>query len=214
MENEKILTTIKKLFELSKNNPSEEEAKSAAFKAQELLAKYHIDAAEVEDVDLDKIEAIDEIKVDIPAKKWKYTLAEIVAKNFRCKHFYYGRSAVVFYGHHTDAWAAAETFKYLFRLGDKLACKKVRLAYTKTRSSDGVYNSFVLGFCAGVREVFEAQSAALMIVTPQDVIDRYADRTKNAATSRVSRCKASDYEIYQKGKESGRDAVKKRALEA
>ena len=36
--NEKIIEKIKKVLELSKNNPSIEEAKSAAIKAQRLMA--------------------------------------------------------------------------------------------------------------------------------------------------------------------------------
>ena len=56
MQEEKIIQTIRKVLELSKNNPSEEEAKSAALKAQELLAKYHIDMKEVESIDIDTIE--------------------------------------------------------------------------------------------------------------------------------------------------------------
>ena len=42
MRTEKIIQTIKKVLELSRNNPSEEEAKAAALKAQELLAKLKI----------------------------------------------------------------------------------------------------------------------------------------------------------------------------
>ena len=88
MQNEeKIIQTIRKILELSKNNPSEEEAKSAALKAQEMLAKYHIDMREVEAIDLDTVDSIEEVKVNLPAKKWNYKLATIIANNFRCKHF-------------------------------------------------------------------------------------------------------------------------------
>lgn len=53
---EKIIAKIKKVLELSKNNPSEEEAKSAALKAQRLMAEYHISMSEVEAVeDIDSI---------------------------------------------------------------------------------------------------------------------------------------------------------------
>jgi hypothetical protein len=98
MQNEeKIIQTIRKILELSKNNPSEEEAKSAALKAQEMLAKYHIDMKEVESIDIDAVESIEEVRVTLQAKKWKYKLADIVADNFRCKHFYIGKGTLVFY---------------------------------------------------------------------------------------------------------------------
>lgn len=48
--NEKIIEKIKKCLELANNNPSEEEAKSAALMAQKLLAKYNISMSDVEDV--------------------------------------------------------------------------------------------------------------------------------------------------------------------
>lgn len=98
MENksvEKIIEKVKKVLELSKNNPSAEEAKSAALKAQKLMAEYHISLSEIEAVE--DVENISEKQVDVGnGNKWKYFLAEIVAKNFRCKHFYYGKSTVVF----------------------------------------------------------------------------------------------------------------------
>lgn len=97
MDTEKIIAKIKKVLELSRNNPSEEEAKSAALKAQKLMAEYHISMSEVDEVE--DIDSIVEKSVSIgTGSKWKYTLAGIIAKNFRCRHFFYGKSTVVFYG--------------------------------------------------------------------------------------------------------------------
>ena len=107
MANEKLLEKIKKLFELSKNNPSAEEAKSAALKAQELLVENGLTMAEVEDVDITKNERIDEVRIDLEPKKWKYTLARIIADNFRVKHFYCGKDTLIFYGHETDTLVAS-----------------------------------------------------------------------------------------------------------
>ena len=45
---EKIIDKIRKVLELSKNNPSEEEAQAAALKAQKLMAEYHISIKEIE----------------------------------------------------------------------------------------------------------------------------------------------------------------------
>ena len=175
MQNEeKIIQTIRKILELSKNNPSEEEAKAAALKAQEMLAKYHIDMKEVESIDIDTVESIDEVRVDLPAKKWKYRLAKIVANNFRCKHFYIGRGTLVFYGHKTDAYVASETFKYLFNVGNRLAGREVDRVFAKTHTSSNVYNSFVAGFCAGIEEALGEQCQALMIITPEDVKTSFA----------------------------------------
>ena len=214
---EKIIQTIRKLFELSKNNPSEEEAKSAALKVQEMLAKYHIDMKEVESIDIDAVESIDEVRVDLPAKKWKYKLAKIVADNFRCRHFYIGKGILVFYGHKTDAEIAAETFKYLFDVGNRLAGREVDRVFGETGTSVNVYNSFVAGFCDGIREVLGEQCRALMIVTPEDVKTSFEEMSKNWKSMSGgalhiginSHCK----EAYESGKTEGRHAVRSRQLE-
>ena len=218
MQNEeKIIQTIRKILELSKNNPSEEEAKSAALKAQELLAKYHIDMKEVESIDIDAVESIEEVKVELPAKKWKYKLATIVANNFRCKHFYIGKKCLVFYGHKTDADVAAETFKYLFNIGNRLAGREVDKVFGETGTSANVYNSFVSGFCAGIEEALGEQCKALMIITPEDVKTSFAEMTKdwksmNCGALHIggnSHCR----EAYESGKTEGRHAVRSRQIE-
>lgn len=214
---EKIIQTIRKVLELSKNNPSEEEAKAAALKAQELLAKYHIDMKEVEDLDVDTIESIEEVRVNLPAKKWKYKLATIVSTNFRCKHFYMGKSILVFYGHKTDAEAAAETYKYLFDVGNRLAGREVDRVFGETGTSVNVYNSFVAGFCAGIEEALNKQCQALMIITPEDVKTSFNEMSANwklmsCGSLRIggnSHCR----EAYENGKTEGRHAVGARQIE-
>lgn len=218
MQNEeKIIQTIRKILELSKNNPSEEEAKSAALKAQEMLAKYHIDMKEVESIDIDTVESIDEVRVDLPAKKWKYRLATIVANNFRCKHFYIGKKMLVFYGHKTDADVAAETFKYLFNIGNRLAGREVDRVFGETGTSANVYNSFVAGFCAGIEEALGEQCQALMIVTPEDVKTSFAEMTKGwkSMSGGALRIGGNEHcrEAYESGKTEGRHAVKSKQIE-
>lgn len=214
MENEKIIEKIRKTLELSRNNPSEEEAKAAALMAQKLLAKYHIDMADVEAVDLDKDEPIKEVCVDLPAKKWKYELAAAVARNFRCKHFYYGKSRVCFYGHKTDATVAADTFKYLFDLGNILAGREVDRVFKQTGTSRNVYGSFCRGFAAGIEEALGEQCQALMLVIPQDVSDSYEELSKIFRTMCTNQTGVVHRDIYERGKQEGRSAVQSRKLEA
>lgn len=217
MKTEKIIQTIKKVLELSKNNPSEEEAKAAALKAQELLAKYHISMSEIEDIDTANVEEISEVSVDVPSKKWKYKLATIVANNFRCKHFYYGKGTVVFYGHKTDAEVAAETYKYLFDIGNRCAGRVVDKEFAKTGTSAGVYNSFVAGFCDGIAEALGKQCTALMLVIPQDVNESYEERSKGFGTMRCGGLSTKRNEscsgAYSSGKEKGKEVVSNRQLE-
>lgn len=215
MTTEKVIQTIKKVLELSKNNPSEEEAKAAALKAQELLAKYHISMKEVDDISSEEMERIDEVRVNVPAKSWKYTLARIVADNFCCRHFYYGKSVVVFYGHRSDAEIAAETFKYLFEFGNKNASRYV--AKKKLGGRTGLYNSYVVGFCKGVEEALAKQCTALMLVVPEDVKSAYEDMSKDFKHSRAKSASAglSDgcVKAFSEGKITGKEAMNSRKIE-
>lgn len=218
MQNEeKIIQTIRKILELSKNNPSEEEAKSAALKAQEMLAKYHIDMKEVESIDIDAVESIEEVRVTLQTKKWKYRLADIVADNFRCKHFYIGKGILVFYGHKTDAEIAAETFKYLFDVGNRLAGREVDRVFGETGTSANVYNSFVAGFCAGIQESLGEQCKALMIVTPEDVKTSFEEKAKSMKDMHCGALRIGGNEhcreVYENGKTEGRHAVRARQIE-
>lgn len=212
MENVKLIETIKKLFALSKNNPSAQEAQAAALKAQELMANNNVSMAEVEDASLDKVEEIKEVKVDLPSRKWKYDLVHIVKSNFRCECYFFGTEKVVFFGHETDAQIASETFKYLYNMGNALGNKLAREARAKYGWADNVYNSCVVGFCQGVRDALAEQSKALMVVTPQDVKDEFAERTKHCRHRHLSGVRAYKGDAFNRGREQGYNAMKRNAL--
>lgn len=210
-DSEKIIAKIKKVLELSKNNPSEEEAKSATLKAQKLMAEYHIALSEVESVE--DIDNIVEKTIDVGmGNKWKYSLAGIIANNFRCKHFFYGKGTVVFYGYEVDTEIAAETFRFLYNAGIKMATSY----YSKLRNDAmknggnfngmGIKNCFLVGYMEGIREELEKQCTALMIIIPQKVQDEYSERVKKRRTI-SSRMNTSSY-YGNKAIEEGRKAGK------
>ena len=214
MENENIIAKIKKLLALAANNPSAEEAKSAALKAQEWLAEYHIDVSQVENLDLDKVEEIEDRTVEVPAKKWKYQLCTIVAKNFRCAVHTLGSAQIVFFGHKTDVEIASETFKYLFRLGDKLANREVKFAKAARRPYEGLYNTFVSGFCQGLKDAFAEQSTALMIVVPEDVKEAHNNLMRGCRTRHFSMRSQYNESVYENGRTEGRRAMQQRRVTA
>lgn len=224
MKEEKIIEKIRKCLALAQNNPSEEEAKAAALQAQKLLAKYGISAADVQATK--EIEEIEESViwfkdcVKNPSRAWKINLASIVANNFRCRHFFYGKGAVVFYGHKTDAEAAAEVFKFLFSMGDRLADRETHRVFREYQKQgrravvSGVYNSWVSGFMVGLRDSLAQQCTALALVVPQDVKDAYIERSKNFGYMKSGmRQNKFDREAYEKGKQVGREAMGQRSLE-
>lgn len=217
---ERIIEKIRKCLALANNNPSEEEAKAAALQAQKLLAKYNISMVDVEGLEQEDEEIVEEDVwfsdiVKGTARAWKYELAEIVSKNFRCRHFFYGKRAVVFYGHKTDAEAASEVYKYLFSMGDRIADREAHKAFHSTGITRGVYNSWVKGYLAGLRNSFDKQCTALMIVIPEDVKEGYAERSKNFGhTNAGMRNTSFNNEVYNDGFVTGKGAMAQRSLEA
>lgn len=221
--NEKIISKIKKVLELSKNNPSENEAMAAAALAQKLMAEYHITVTDIEEVN--DSENIVEVEVKVgKGNKWKYALAGIVARNFRCKHFYYGKETVVFYGYNTDAEIAAMTYEFLYNFGNK----KANAYYQKVRNESlrvsygfdgkGIKNSYLVGYLEGILEILERQSTALMIITPIAIEDSFKKKTdgfkkmKNTNTLNVRGGNTGD-EAKEEGRVTGRMAASSRSLE-
>lgn len=234
MENnqEKIIGKIKKVLELSRNNPSQEEAQAAALKAQALMAEYHISLEEIDTID--NVDNITEETVSCgTGNKWKYSLAGVIARNFCCKHFYYGKSVVVFYGHETDAKIAAMTFKNLFEVGKKESARyynKLKYQFEKENPSEeflwgvyqnkfsgtGIKNAYLVGFVDGIKEVLDKQSTALMIIIPEDVKESYAEKSKDFKKMQNSglRISANDSGIKarEEGRIMGRNSIENRKL--
>lgn len=124
-ERKAIIARIKKLFALADNNPNANEALAAALKAQKLIANYDIGQCELSH---DEEEPIVEIEALVRERAWSVALANIVAGNFRCKTFTRvgSREKIpVFLGYEMDSKAAALTYTYLYRAGDRGAKKYV-----------------------------------------------------------------------------------------
>lgn len=217
MENkEEILKKIEKLLALAGNNPNENEAISAALKAQELMAKYNIELADVQGA-----ESGQEIKKEIytPKKsshyvsKWKYSLSQIIAKNFCCKTYSLGRDAIVFYGYEKDAKIAQQVFVFLFEAGNKLADKYYRKCKKEGRETKGILNTYLTGFCAGIKEVLDKQCVALMVIVPKEVEESYKEYSKDFRKMSNKLRTSSDGRAYQDGKQEGRETATARTIE-
>lgn len=213
MTQEKIINKIKNLLDLS-TSPNEHEAKAAALKAQELMAKYDIDSQSVVDTTsyMDEICHIfcdDDGKHSM--KKWKVLLAPVIANNFRCKLYFHGNS-VVFYGYKRDAEIASEVFKFLFTTGNKLAIRYYNSYKKVGKSTKGVMNAYLRGFVAGVKDDLEKQCTALMIITPKEVTDQFEDLSKNWGTKQYSINCINDAEAFATGKKEGKGVSSGRHL--
>lgn len=227
---EDIISRIRKLLALGRDNSSAEEATSAVLMAQRLIVKYGVADDEL---NVKGGASADIIGVDteplVSARAWRWHLANLIAKNFRCKtwesevirrSFRTGMAVwakqFTFYGYEQDAQAASLAFTYLYRTGNRLANAAVRKLRRKGRSVNGAYNSYLTGFLSGLRTELEKQSMELMVVMPLAVAERYESEVAPDIESSPGRELSCDYrrsDLIEQGRRDGRDAVRSRRLE-
>ena len=177
-----IIEKIKKLLIMAEKATIHEK-EVAIFKAQALMAKYHL---KEEDIDLkDKMKVIELVAYDYNVKKELYAyLAQVVAKNFRCKNFYSGhgnRWYPVFMGLEIDAQVAVEIFKTAYDFAKKETERIAHYYYNRVGHCRGVREEWLHGFVNGLRDGFEAQvkissETAIMVVLPKEVQDAYSSK--------------------------------------
>lgn len=202
---ENIIQKIERLLALAENNSSENEAAVAAAKAQELIAKYNIG--------LEQLGQQQERRIHISkyetgtGYKWKYSLSNIVARNFRCKSYMIDKRIVCFYGYEEDAQTAKRVFEFLFNMGNRLAAKHYN-EYRKTHYyADGIKNQYLLGFVDGIKSVLDRQCVALMLVTPEKVEKSFVDFSKNFSKINTRLRTSNDADSYNAGKVAGERAM-------
>lgn len=214
MTEDKILNKIKNLFDLANNNPNEHEALAATLKAQQLMAKYHIDAAALDGNEQPEFfHAIYRNSEKHEMKKWKLRLAPIVAKNFCCK-FYISGTSMVFFGYKKDAEIAKEVFGFLYAAGNKGAVKCYNEYRKSGKSTKGVMNTYLMGFADGIKKELDKQCTALMVVIPKEVENEFATMTAGWKSKNSSMNMRYDADTYSQGFADGKDAIRARRLES
>lgn len=213
---ENMIEKIKKILNLSRNNPSQEEGLAAVLQAQKLMAKYNIHPDEVtlEEIKEGEIDSLTAtLKDDSSLHTWRKNLGLVVAKNFRVKCYMCDKD-VTFRGFTEDVKIAVGVFTYLYTLGNKLGSKKYHEQLKETGSAKGIYNSFVVGFLHGVEEALNEQCTALMLVTPQAVEDEYKVFAEEHFKKKGSKALVAfkNGKFYVEGKTEGKAAVKSRQL--
>lgn len=211
---EKYIEKIRGLLAIANDSRADEnEAITAAGMAQKLMAKYNIDIASVETDDDNKEIVSEEIELD-GRYKWKYKLAVIVSKNFCCKVFSMGTN-IVFYGYKVHTETAKEVFKFLYERGNKFANNYYYRCMKEGRETKGVKNTFIVGYCDGIKEALDKQCTALMLVTPKEVEEKFnvMMSASNSKTKYASMTTNSDRRAYEDGRLEGRRAMDSRAIE-
>lgn len=200
-----IIRKIEALLALASNNSNSNEAFAAAAKAQELIAKYNIQIEQLGQTGTRKI-CIERFQTGL-GHKWKYMLSHTVANNFRCKFFLDGKDTMCFYGYEEDAQTAVKVFEFLFTMGNRLATRYYNECRKKVMYTKGIVNSYLIGFHDGVKSVLGEQCAALMIVTPQKVIDSYNEMAKKFRRSCSTLYRSEDQKSYETGWTAGKKAM-------
>lgn len=202
---EEILEKVKSLLALgtSSRNNSEEEAKAAMLKAQQLMAKYDISAEEVDEPEQEQYSH------EMCEHKWDYAyripLAQVLAKNFRCMVYVRGKQ-VVFMGHTCDAKICKATFEFAYQFIQKTGTTIYNKRYAMGYPTKGVFNSYAHGFIVGLQESFDVQCQALAITTPKDVVDEFSTLTKDWSNKKTKNIAndATDALVWREGHKDGK----------
>ena len=214
---DKIINKIQNLFDLSNNNSNEHEAIAAAMKAQELMAKYHIEMSQLEGDNCEEMyKAVYENTSKHEMKNWKTRLARVISRNFCCKFYLIthgrGNMDVVFYGYKRDAIIALETFTFLYESGNKFAVRYYNKCKKNHEDTKGVMNTYLEGFVAGIKDVLDKQCTALMIIVPKEVEDSYAEMSKGFQSKSTKINAAYDPKAYNTGRSDGKAAISSKSL--
>lgn len=213
---EKIFKKIENLLALAGNNPNKNEAIAAALKAQKLMAKYNIELADVQGEDTSQ-KIVKEVYCPHSrshyVSQWKYALSHIIAKNFCCKTYNIARKSIVFYGYEKDARIAREVFKFLYETGNRLAVRYYNKCRKEGKNTTGVLNTYLVGFCNGIKEILDKQCTALMIVIPKEVEEAYEEHSKDFRKISHKLKTSNDERAYREGRRDGRDTVMSRTVE-
>lgn len=209
----KIIDKIQKLLALAGNNPSQAEAESAALMVQRLIAKYNIDMNNISNEEQIQYKLLKAVHSN--NEGYRSHLAVVIADNFRCKPILVG-STIHFFGREGDVDACVEVFNYLYRVSHNKGLKLEREARKNGKNTHGVANTYWTGFIIGIKESLDKQCKALMIVTPQDVKDKFQEKFSNAKEGKRfgSRNTGFDKRAYETGYMDGKSAMDKRSLPA
>lgn len=203
-----INKVIRSLFAKAESTHSEHEAQSAILKAQELMAKYGISSLSSEE----DYQYISQNCTHSGNRAFRRNLANVIAPNFKVK-YYLSNMQVTFFGREDDVKIAKEVFEYSY----KFICRETRRLCKERKNehmgTEGISNTYALGFCRGLKERLDVQSMALMVIVPPDVQEKYGELSKDFRVSK----RALSYDryakgIYEQGLQDGRSVLNRHRL--
>ena len=204
MSEQEIMNKVQKLLALAGNNPNENEAQAAYAKAQAIIAEYNLDMSKAEGKEVEFI--VKECKHS-NNEGYRKVLATIIAENFRVKAFMSG-NMVNFFGMKQDVEVAVEVFNHAYRYSHNRGIKILREYRKSGRSTHGVANSYWIGFCKGLKDTLDEQCKALMIVTPQEVEDKWKEYSAGFKKGRGGIRNGGNSDCYEQGYREGKEHMR------
>lgn len=202
-----IILRIKKLLALSESS-NEHESKLAMLKAQELLVKHKISLKQIEN---HKDVTVKEGKTNITFRqgKWKGQLADVIAENFGCYHFYRTNKThtIMFMGKDEDVTVCKIVLEYAIDCISSVV-KKLRYEYQKEGySTKGLEGDYALGFIEGLKNAFEKQKGenqeyGLILIKDKEVVEAYENKRFIGTINTDTKMQGFN-EVYEKGIEDG-----------
>lgn len=206
MENN-IIIKIKKLLALSESS-NEYEAKVAMLKAQELLAKHKLSLKEIEEhEDINVMEG--KTNITFRQGKWKGKLADLIAENFGCYHYYRTNRThtIIFMGKDEDVTVCKMVLEYAVDSINSVV-NRLRYQYRKEGySTKGLENDYALGFIEGLEYAFEEQKQenqewGLVLARDKEVVEAYEKKEFIGSINTNTNFRGFN-EAYFKGVEDG-----------
>lgn len=170
-ENERVISKIRKLLALTKTN-FQSEAEAAMLKAQELLMEHNLSMRDIEDTEEGVVVTEEQLEQKNP-QWWFFSLAAIIANNFRCNVIRHGFS-----------YSRQKNFRFIGREIDvKIAIEILKFAASLIRYNSKPYqaksashaNTYIAGFLKGLNDKFDDQVErnqwGLVLVKDKEVIE-------------------------------------------
>lgn len=204
MNEQEMMNKVQKLLALAGNNPNENEAQAAYAKAQAIIAEYNLDMSEAEGQKVDFIVK----ECEHPNNNgYRKVLAMIIAENFRVKAFM-SNNMVNFFGMKQDVEVAVEVFNHAYKYSRKRGSQIEREYRKAGRSTHGIANSYWAGFCKGLKDILDEQCKALMIVTPQEVEDKWKEYSSGFRKGRGGMRTGGNSDCYEQGYREGKEHMR------
>ncbi|MGX7107078.1 DUF2786 domain-containing protein [Hutsoniella sourekii] len=217
--NEKILMKIRNLLSLAEDGGGDEESQTALLMAQKLMLKYKISQDQVSQDGSNEI-VIRSLSVYKRIFWWEKILVRIIAENFRVMFYIQSnrlphqksvQRKLVLMGYQEDVDLAYEVF-HLASESMKYYASHFIKAHQEDQATDSqLRKSYYQGFMDGLDHKFDQQRKemaqeneqyALMIKTPQEVVDKF-NREINGSLAFESPRLSKETDAYMDGYDRG-----------